>query len=238
MTAKQILTAVEQAYARHQTYRDTGSVRTEFLYPGGDNFISTVQFKTAFVRPDRFRFEFSSHHPKSTDLHHYIIAARGADVQTWWDIRPGVEQAESLTMAIAGATGVSKGAALTVPALLTTGWTTLGGLVEGAVLTRLPDDEHDGAVFHRVARQQIREPMSLEEAEEITRTLGHTPPKDESVSEPDILWIDPATFLIRRIDGACAFPAFRTREVTLYAPVVNALVGEDALAFDPPDVGA
>src|SRR5581483_3621770 len=119
MTAEDILTTAEAAYARCRTYADTGCVRTVFLEPDGrTDFVSTTPFETAFVRPDRFRFEFSTHHPKTTEFSRYIIAASGPEVQAWWDIRPGVERPESLAMALAGATGVSGSAAHTVPSLL------------------------------------------------------------------------------------------------------------------------
>src|SRR4051794_40464398 len=119
MTAEQILEGMAAVYAGCRTYRDTGRVHTRFLTRRGRlDFESTKPFRTAFVRPDRFRFEFASHFPGQAEMHRFIVHMAGRVVQTWWDLRPGVERQSRLGMALAGATGVSGGAAHTVPALL------------------------------------------------------------------------------------------------------------------------
>src|SRR5258708_2518928 len=141
MTAEEIVAATEAVYASCRTYADTGCVRTVFLRRDGrTDFVSSTPFETAFIRPDRFRFEFSTHHPHQTEFSRYIIVAQGSVVQTWWDIRPGIEQVESLSRALAGATGVSSSSAHTIPALLmpdqVSGWR----LGERATLARLEDE--------------------------------------------------------------------------------------------------
>ena len=40
----------------------------------------------------------------------------GKDVQTWWDLTPGIKKPESFALALAGATGVSSSSSHTVPA--------------------------------------------------------------------------------------------------------------------------
>ena len=49
------------------------------------------------------------------------------------------------------------------------------------------------------------------------------------------IWIDSATFLVRRIDQAHVFENFRTEQTTTYdAPAINRPVSGELLAFDPP----
>src|SRR5437660_3207129 len=113
MNPEQILAALAEVYAECGSYRDCGQVVTRFVHLD-DNPPRTVMqpFSTAFVRPHRFRFEYRDEYGR------YIVWANGEAVQTWWDVSPGVEQQESLEMALAGATGVSGGSAHTIPALL------------------------------------------------------------------------------------------------------------------------
>ncbi len=103
-TAETILAQMKQTYANCQTYQDTGVVTTTFIQSSG-NWIDEKPFLTAFVRPDRFRFEYKE--TQSSAEYRYIIWLNGAEVLSWWDVTPGIKTEESLDMAIAGATGVS-----------------------------------------------------------------------------------------------------------------------------------
>ncbi len=58
MSPEQILAAMAEAYATCASYRDAGVVTTRFLHPDGGGFTTTRPFRTAFVRPGRFRFEY------------------------------------------------------------------------------------------------------------------------------------------------------------------------------------
>ena len=111
-TAAQILDAMSRKYQDFKTYRDTGIVKTTYINPDR-TFSREISFKTAFVRPDRFRFEFTS------DSHdRYIIWRSEQKVKTWWDLKSSIEDQPSLDMAVAGATGISMLAANTIPVLL------------------------------------------------------------------------------------------------------------------------
>jgi hypothetical protein len=123
--ADAILHQMAHTYSTLASYTDTGAVRV--LSPGGDLFTETT-FETAFARPKLFRFAWVAHHPDPR--------RRGLELRSviWSDGTRAYEQygtayavhsqlgkvqvAESLGMAIAGATGVSEGAAHTVPRLL------------------------------------------------------------------------------------------------------------------------
>lgn len=235
MTAQQIAAAAAAVYAGCRTYTDRGCVRTVFLHPdGAANFVSTKSFRTAFVRPERFRFEFVSHDPHQTQTDRYIIAAEGPRVRTWWDVTPGVEEPESLRHALGAAAGVSGGSSRTVPSLLTSGRSGGGIWAAGWYdLARLDDADLDGVPCHRIERRRVPDPEEdrrLDEA--VVRVTGQPAPK--VVEKPDVFWIEAGSLLLRRIDGRSDFTTFRTEEVTTYEPAVDGPVRDDQLAFDPP----
>lgn len=108
-------------YAALRSYADEGVVLVD---EGSGDPPSETIFSTRFARPDRFKFSWTSHHPYLPLRHikwHSAIWANVSGVFMWHNY--GEEKAlrepvESLEMAIASATGVSTGSALTVSALL------------------------------------------------------------------------------------------------------------------------
>ena len=108
MTAGQVLHPCRQVYAACKSYRDSGVVATLCIQTTGKRTVEQP-FSTAFVRPDRFRFEYSE---KIGDVKkdRYLIWRPREEVRTWWDFTPGVEKPASLHLALAAATGVSGGA--------------------------------------------------------------------------------------------------------------------------------
>ena len=104
------------AYASLKTYSDTGvATHPDF----GD-----LTFDTAFERPERFRFAFKDGHPfvllRFLTTEH-IVRDDGRRVTTW-TVSSGKEPVEvidaSLALAVAGATGVSRGSAHRIATLL------------------------------------------------------------------------------------------------------------------------
>jgi hypothetical protein len=132
LDARDLLRRMARAYRECHSYRDTGTVRTVFGSKSG-SWTEDRPFRTAFVRPERFRFEFTDRSKR------YIIWRNGADIRIWWDLDGRQEKAGSLNDAVAGATGVSGGSAHTIPALLMPdelrGWR----LTELDQPSRLPD---------------------------------------------------------------------------------------------------
>lgn len=207
LTAAQILTGMAETYQRCKTYRDSGVVKTVFIMP--DQRTRTVEkpFTTAFVRPDRFRFEYQDNSLNRTTR--YIVWREGTKVQIWWDIKPGVTEQPSLRSALSAAAGVSGGSSLLLPALL------------------LPSEIPP----YRLA--QITEVARIEDAKlgevECFRVQG------KFANDLMTLWIDSTTFLLRRIDTGHSFDAFRTETTTTYeAPAKDNPVSEEKLAFNPP----
>jgi hypothetical protein len=205
LTAQQILDRVSKAYADCRTYRDSGSVRTVFIDGDGRRTVKKV-FATAFVRPERFRFEYSE--KRDEDDLRYIVWRQGNEVRSWWDLKPGIEDEPSLGLALAGATGVSSGSAHTVPALLLPG--EVGGrrLTSIADATRIGDAELDEAECFRVTGEYCGSSVTI--------------------------WIEKKTFLVRRIDSERHFDTFRTEETTLYEPSLDGEISDDILTFKPP----
>jgi outer membrane lipoprotein-sorting protein len=155
-------------YANCKTYQDTGVV--EFVYDRGTRTESRP-FKTAFVRPDRFRFEYSVR-GKAKSRH--IVWARADDVRTWWDVTQRVDTPPSLGLAVAGASGVSGGSAHTIPALLLP--TEVGGrhLTDVTEANQIADATLDNVQCHRVVAKFGGSPITI--------------------------WIDPKNYTVRRID--------------------------------------
>jgi len=176
-------------------------VKTLFVQDTGNRTVEKP-FKTAFVRPGQFRFEYQD----GTDRH--IIWSKGKDVQTWWDVQPGIQKPESLQLAVAGATGVSSGSAARIPGMLMPdklgGW----GGVHISDAKRIEDGTIDKAECFRLEGKY----------------------GDNSIT----LWIDKKSYLVRRIDQQAMFETFRTEETTTYEPVIDGEIAEKLLEFDPP----
>jgi outer membrane lipoprotein-sorting protein len=165
LTAQQILARMATTYATCKSYRDSGQV-TNFFSP---QHIDVKPFRTAFVRPNQFRFEYDDPGPEKP----YIVWAKGDTVRTWWYVRPGVQTPPSLGLGIAGATGVSGGSAHTIPTLLLPdqiGGRSMSSLTD---LTRLPDEAVDDTPCFKL--------------------------QGKFADEPTTLWLAKETYLIRRI---------------------------------------
>lgn len=237
MNPDQLLAALAEVYATCATYKDSGEVVTRFRHSNGRPRTDAKPFATAFVRPDRFRFEYRHRYNERDDWDRCIVWAAGSDVRVWWDVRPGVERPESLVMALAGATGVSGGSAHTVPSLLMPDARLGSRVTQLADLTAMPDETLDGVACYRLVGRVVLPPLEPGEAErrdeEVRQLTGRRMPRAEH--GPRTLWVDRGTLLIRRIDEAVNFETFSTETVTTYAPKVGVAISEDDLRFDPPE---
>jgi hypothetical protein len=206
LSAKQILDRMGTTYARCRTYRDAGVVTNVHTEITGKRTVEKP-FTTAYVRPDRFRFEYTEQKSDGR-VYRYLVWRKGKDVRSWWDVTPGVTKLESLGMALSAATGVSGGSAHTIPALLFA-------------------DEVGGRRLTDVAEARRVEDAALGTVE-CVRIQGRY------ADRPVTLWLEKATFLIRKIELKWEFDTFFIEETTTYDPVVNGEVTEALLAFDPP----
>lgn len=113
---KAIIARMAQKYGTLSSYEDIGLVvNTTDRDTGGS--IEKKPFKIFFTRPNLFRFEWIDYFPwKEGRLYMIWSNGKGAFSYSQPD---DYEQEESLEMAIAGATGISRGAAYTIPTMLT-----------------------------------------------------------------------------------------------------------------------
>lgn len=237
MNPEQILAAMVEVYATCTAYRDAGRVTTRFITPGERDHTEVRPFTTAFIRPDRFRFEFRSQIGEvEGEWYRYLVCAGGGSVRVWWDVRPGVEEPESLGLALAGATGVSGSSAHTIPALLLPEAVIGSGLTDLAGVVSLGDADLGGVACYRLQGTLVLPPVDpaerLREEEWVFREtgvrLGHVEPG------PVTVWIDRGTLLVRRIEDGSQFSTFRTETLMEYEPEVGVAVAEAELRFDPP----
>ena len=153
LTAQQILDKMASTYATCKSYRDSGAV-TNFFSP---QHIDIKPFRTAFMRPDQFRFEYDDPDPEKP----YIVWAKGDEVRTWWYARPGVQNPPTLGRGIAGATGVSGGSAHTIPTLLLPDQIGGRGMASLTDLTRLPDEAVDDTPCFKLQGKFGDQPTTL-----------------------------------------------------------------------------
>jgi hypothetical protein len=206
LSGPEILARAGGAYAHCSSYRDAGVVRIEYL-EGDWSRVEERPFRTAFVRPDRFRFEFE----ETTFLgktRRYIVWRDGARVRTWWDLKPGIEERETLDSALAAATGVSGGSAHAIPVLLMPGDVSGRRLTDMTDVRRVADAEVGGAACVCVEGKYA----------------GH----------PRTACFDKATLLVRWIAFETTFPKFTARETTTYEPVIDEPIATQLLEFGPP----
>jgi RNA polymerase sigma factor (sigma-70 family) len=209
LSAKQIVERMAKTYADCKSYRDSGMVKTLFVGPVGNRTVEKP-FTTAFVRPDRFRFDYKE--MIGDEEKRFLIQAKAKEVRTWWDVKPGVEKPESLALALGGAAGVSSLSSLNIPQLL------------------LPDKMGR-------SRLVLAEPKRAEDAKlgkvdcfRVEGKFGANPMRRQRL----LLWIDKKTYLVRQIDEQALFDDFRTEQTTTYDPTIDGKIADKLLEFDPP----
>jgi hypothetical protein len=261
LSAAQILDGMSRAYDACKTYQDKGVVKTVFYHEGKKPRTDPKPFTTAFIRPDRFRYEYTAT-KAGGDTSQYIIWRRGGDVQTWWDIRPGVDKSRSLKMALSTAQGVSGGSSATVAHLLMPGelgrWQSLAREAK-----RLDDGKLGDVNCYRIelapiysqrqistkgvdpemvktAQDAVREKLKSQGArdsdiQQLADALKTVAQRSQTVIPgPQTLWIERKSFLLRQIDEQTTFADFRTETTTSYEPVMDAPVADERLEFNPP----
>ncbi|MFI5167309.1 MAG: hypothetical protein ACHQQS_11845 [Thermoanaerobaculales bacterium] len=220
LSPEKILLLMKKAYASCRSYRDTGDVRKASVTEGGQ-FGSELPFATVFVRPDRLRFEFTDQGLGDRTAK-YVVWAEGSEVRSWWDAKPGVRRPASLQAALDAAAGISGGSSVRVPGLLLPGVVGESAPLLGA--ERSEDGNDRGVSCFRIRGASRKTPYTLSMgARQITV-------KDESVT----LWIDRATFLLRKVEQNRTFDTYREESTTLYTPEVNPNIAPGELVFGMP----
>lgn len=217
LSAVRILLNLKRAYASCQSYRDRGEVRLTGAIEGG-SFATTIPFSTVFVRGGPFRFELTDRGLGERESR-LILWAEGAVVRAWWEAGGGERRVESLRAALETAAGVSAGASTRVPGLLLPGEGG-EGLFIGAP-ERLPDGEDRGVPCFRIRGQGKPTPYQL-----VTGSGAVTVEAEEIT-----VWIDRATFLLRKVEERRVLATYRTVATTLYEPQLDVEIPAAELAF-------
>ncbi len=220
----QILLRMERTYRNCRSYRDSGDVRSSGVTDGG-RFSTERPFATVFVRPGRFRFEFTD-----TGLgdrsSKYIVWVDGDTLRSWWDAKPGVRRPESLQQALDVASGISGGSSLRVPGMLMPEVVGSGPLLVAP--ERIDDADDRGVACLRVRGKSRATPYTINMGERLLNV------KDESIT----LWIDRATFLLRKVEQDRTYDTYRERTTTTYTPELDVEIPASQLAFGAPGTPA
>jgi hypothetical protein len=114
----EILRRLAEKYARCKSYSDSGTV--DFLDAKEEH--ERIQFKTDFLRPDRFRFKWQDYGPKhgKTERFSTLWSNKGNNSMHRVTRVSKFEELPNLRVGIANATGRSAGAAHMVSSLLMT----------------------------------------------------------------------------------------------------------------------
>jgi hypothetical protein len=216
--AGQIIDRMASVYANCRSYQDTGVFTTLFVTKTGNRTVAKT-FTTAFVRSDRFRFEYKEE-LGGTKPYRCIIWSNWKDVrpwwnfwsarceiQTWWDVKPGIEKPGRFDYALAGvpAAGVSK--------LLLRRDMQFQEITAVMEAKLAEDGQLDGVECCRVEGKH-----------------GH---------QLVTLWIDKKSYLVRRINTQFEVnppegDSFHVEETTTYEPVIDEKIADKLLEFDPP----
>ncbi len=90
--AARIIAQAVKVYASCRSYQDTGSVTT--VYQQQHRFDSVKTFRTTFVRPGRFFYEYTTREGKPKDL--YAVWTVGKPIYCWWSQEPGTKIADAM----------------------------------------------------------------------------------------------------------------------------------------------
>jgi outer membrane lipoprotein-sorting protein len=204
MTANEIIKLMKESYATANSYSDSGVVKIVFINSDGRRTVKKP-FTTAFIRPDRFRFEYREKTPINREFR-FIVSLNGKNLQTYWNIENDLKL-DSLDKAIAAATGVSGGSAITVPAML------LPNEIKWRRGIRFSKPKRiDDGFFNKVSCFKIQ---------------------DQIFGNHAIFWIDKETLLLLKIYREKEFEDFQAQETTTYRPVKNGKVSGMMLEFNP-----
>jgi len=202
MDPLKVLEATAQHYRSILIYRDHGRVTVrngEATAPVDERF-----FLTEFRRPTPFRFELRYRHHVGSRMRTFVINDAPGDTRIDWNVDRPYRQPNSLSSALAIATGISYGAASAVPGLLMTD--VLGGsrVTDLREARYLGDDLLDSIVCHRISGQALRA-----DGGQSGRAM--------------ILWIERNSFLIRQIEWTIGFGSASVRTAINYDPKVDSL---------------
>lgn len=207
LTAIDILSRMKKVYANAQTYQDKGLVKVVIHFPERDHTVKKP-FTTAFIRPNRFRFEYREIKPL-VKTSKFIAHQNGQDIKAYWDLDEGVSQIKTIGDALAAAAGISGGSARTVPTML------------------LPDESHfrNAILFFSSPKRAADEVIDGIECYRI---------EDPNDYRDLTLWIDKEEFLLRKMYVEKDLKDSQAETTTTYKPILNGEVTDKMIEFGSP----
>jgi outer membrane lipoprotein-sorting protein len=206
---EQIIARMAKTYADARSYEDDGEVTLVFTSPMGRRTVRRP-FSTMFVRPKLYRYEFAERYGEGkNERNRFVIWSDAAPERSksWWTIQPDIKEVP-LTMAIAAGTGISGGSAFTVPHLL------MPDVLPSLALTGLKD-------FKLVGEEKVdKAPCDKIEGKNVD-------------GDPETVWIDKATSLVRKIFTTFKVPDAAVEQTTTYRPQVNVEISPKRFVFEP-----
>jgi hypothetical protein len=202
--ADKLIERVAEVYRTTKSYRDSGII-IEYE-KDGETERERVTFKTVFVRPGRFRFEWAEPWPIGGTARR-VVWSNEKETKTWWQIplaRDFEDDDGSLNMAIAGATGVSHTAVHTIPVLL----------MSPSIC---------GRTIRDLVRPRIERDTTLEDRR-VWVVAGIY--ADHYIMH---VYIDKETLLIRRIDESQREDHALLDRTTMYAPELDPKIADSEL---------
>ena len=168
-------------------------------------------FSTRFVRPNLYRYEFSERKGDGEDERtRYVIWSDAAPERSkhWWTIQPEIKE-DSLAISIAGATGVSGGSAVTIPALL------MPDAIGANILAALKD--------LKPAVEEVVDGVACVKIEGNFAGIYQ-----------QTIWIDKETALVRKLYHVFKIPNTTVQQTTTYKPRINVEIAPKEFEFTPP----
>lgn len=198
------------AYESCQSYLDMGRVQTVFLTKQGRRTV-VKPFSTAFVRPDAFRFEFQSRRGEE-EWDRYIVWKQGTAVKSLWTMNKQEREFGQLSLALAGALGVSSRASHIIPILLMPDSINSESLKTLKELKLLGEEPVEKRAAYKIEGQDFRG---------VTMTV----------------WLDKESQLIlkvfqkNKVEPVNGGESFETETTFFYEPQINAKVPAARLEF-------
>lgn len=203
-----IISKTESNYSTLKVYLDSGKVISSF-YKLTSPHKSAILFKTAYKQTGEFNFEFYK-----LGTVRLNIVNRDGNNKVMKYFGSEAAEAQSFSLAMAGATGISSGAAIMIPNLL----------MPTAVNTRHKN------IFH-----SIRD-AKLEASEVINGRSCYKIIGKEDMEDKDgyvRIWISKADYLIRKIEIDRKVRDFRVKTSFLFNPYSLKVENKELFRFRP-----
>lgn len=203
LTANEILSRMKDTYANAKTYQDKGLVKVVIRFPERTHIVKKP-FTTAFIRPDRLRYEYKEIKPL-VKTSKFVAYLNGNEVKVHWDLDESASEIKSIDDALATAAGISGGSARAVPSMLRPDQSRFRNPVLFYSPKRADDELIDGINCFRL--------------------------EDPSPYRNLTMWIDKDEFLLRKMFVEKDLDDSIGETTTTYSPILNGVVEDELLMY-------